>query len=205
VANKISNKYQKPCFALVRGKGKYGGSGRSVFGYNISQNITKNKDLDIDGGGHAEACALSISENDFDEFKNRCFENYQNFLDSGDCVKEPVLNVDFEIDFSSIDYELIDDINKLRPFGNGNDEVTFCTKNVEVVEKKVIGKKKNALRFVLKNSSNALQAIVFNDLKDHYLECFDKCKFIDLVYTLTINEFAGKKSIQIMPIDFKKS
>ena len=204
-ANKISHKYQRPCFALTKYSDRYGGSGRSIFGYDISQNIVQNKDLDITGGGHSEACAMSINKKNFDEFKKRCNDNYLQFLATrSQDDSQPILNVDFEINFCDINFNLINQINQFRPFGQGNDEIKFCTKNIIVLSKQVFGRKKNALKFVLSHNNYELPAICFNELKDYYLEQFNKSTCIDMIYTISINEFAGKRNIQLLPIDFKE-
>ena len=113
------------------------------------------------------------------------------------------MNVDFEINFCDINFKLIDQINQLRPFGQGNDEIKFCTKNINVLSKQVFGRKKNALKFMLSHNNYEIPAICFNELKDYYLEQFDKSTHIDMIYTISVNEFAGKKNIQLLPIDFK--
>ena len=206
IANKIAHKYQRPCFALTYNNGYYGGSGRSIFGYDISRNILNSNDLDINGGGHSEACALRIAKKDLECFKQRCNEDYIKYLDSLERTATiPTLYVDFLISFRDITEKLMTDLEAFRPFGQQNNEILFCSKKVEVLEHKVIGKKKNALRLQLKQLDLILPAICFNELKDYYMNTFSHLSYIDIVYKLTFNEFKGKKTIQLMPIDFKES
>lgn len=204
IANRIADTYMRPCFAVTKNNGRYGGSGRSVYGYNLSQNIFLNNDLDISGGGHSEACAMNIAENDFDEFKKRCNENYLKFLEENEAKEKPMLNIDFLINFKDITFSLLYDINRFRPFGQGNDEIVFCAKNVEILDKKILGKKQNALKFSLAQNEYVFDAICFNAMKDFFISEFDDCRFIDLAFTIELNEFMGRRSIQLMPKDFKK-
>ena len=203
VANQISDKFKKPCFAMIKGKTHSGGSGRSIPGYNLSNVIIQNKDLKISGGGHAEACALSIENSDLKEFKRRCNEDFKKWLETHEYVEDEYL-IDYLINFEDISWTLMDKINLLRPFGNGNKELIFCSKNVEILEKKILGKKKNALKFKFFQNGVTFDGICFNSIMNHFMQEFDNENIINIAYNLSINEFAGRRNIQLMLNNFEK-
>ena len=119
--------------------------------------------------------------------------------DKGDI--SPVIEFLCDIDFEHINYNLLDDIELLAPYGNGNIEPKFCTRNVKVVDYKILGATQNTIKFTLEQNGYKLEAICFNDVKDLYFNIGEPT-LIDIGYTLSYNVWNGRKSIQLMLVDF---
>lgn len=182
IAAKIKEKYNKPVFA-VGGVSTLSGSGRSNE-FPINQIIEKN-DF-IQGGGHAQACGIRFKKEDLNkvqEVADKMFEEYS----------EPIYEVDvIEIDFNIINDRLVETINSMQPFGKGNENPLFITKDVEVINKKVVGKNKNVTQFQLRKNWCTYKGILFNinDIKEG--------DTVDIIYTLEFNEFpTGVFNIQL--------
>jgi single-stranded-DNA-specific exonuclease len=74
------------------------------------------------------------------------------------------MTIDAEINFSDISDNLINEIETLSPFGNGNPEPVFMARDVKVLSSKIVGK--NHRKMVLAQDAgrvqNTFQAIRFN-------------------------------------------
>lgn len=190
VAGNIAEKYQKPCFVLSGGKdGIIKGSGRSVFTYDINSCLQDNKDIILKGGGHEAACGVSLLLDNLEEFRNRCNIHFDKWLMNANVDDlNPTLDITCEIPLSIIDNKLINNIDKLRPYGNGNLEPLFATKNTKVDEVKVVGKNKNVIQMRFSIGNSSVKAVGFKGIKDKYEELGSPNK-LDIVYTVGLNEW----------------
>lgn len=204
IAGNIADKYQKPCFVLGGNK-ELSGSGRSIYNYDISDIINENKDL-VSGGGHSAACGVHLNKNVLYEFKEKCNNHFKEWMKNATIDDlTPTLDIVCQIDIGLIDKRLINNINKLKPYGNGNKEPFFGTKNLEVVNYKVVGKNKNVLQLKLKRGSNKINAVGFGNVKNKYEE-LNYPKNIDVVYTIGLNEWPpGNFQPQLIIKDIKIS
>ncbi|MFW6016209.1 MAG: single-stranded-DNA-specific exonuclease RecJ [bacterium] len=202
IAGNIADKYQKPCFVLG-GNEKLSGSGRSVYTYDINSVVQANKDL-VSGGGHAAACGIALSKENLDQFKSICDNHFAKWLENAtmdDLV--PTIDIVNKIKFDLISERLINNINKLKPYGNGNEEPLFISENVNVDSYKIVGKNKNVLQMTLSQGFNTIAAVGFSSIKDKFdeLNCPNN---IDVVYTIGLNEWPpGCFKPQLMIKDIK--
>lgn len=205
VAGQIAEKYQKPCFALGGNeeKGTLSGSGRSVYGYDINSCIQDNKDI-ASGGGHSAACGVSIKYENLEEFKKRCNEHFNNWLQHATVDDlTPSLDVVCEINPDIIDERLINNINKLKPYGAGNEVPVFATKNLKVEDFKVVGKNQNVLQMKLKKNFKNIKAVGFGDIKNKFEEIGQPLE-VDVLYTVELNEWPeGTFTPQLLIRDIK--
>lgn len=205
IAGRFASKYQKPCFALHEHNGKLSGSGRNVMDYDISKCVSENFDL-VKGGGHTAACGVSLPVDKLEEFKKRCCANYSTWLESATGVEtEPTIHLLAELDFDLIDDNLMRFMSMLEPFGAENPEPKFCTKNVTVNSSKVLGKTKNTVKFTFNQNGKLIDGVCFNDLKDCYVEELKEPTVVDIAYNVSYNYWMGRRTIQLMLVDIKKS
>lgn len=199
LAGNFAQKYQKPCFVLHRHNGKLSGSGRSLFGFDISACVSESFDI-CSGGGHKAACGVHLLEENLEEFKKRCLTKYSSYMKND--FKEPTLYFLCDLPFKYINNKLLDDIELLNPYGNGNREPEFCTFDVVVEDYKILGKTENTIKFLLKQDNILFDAICFNEVKDKYME-LGQPKNVDVAFKLNYNIWNGRKTIQLMLIDIR--
>jgi len=199
LAGNFASKYQKPCFVLHRHEGNLSGSGRSVANFDISSCVSESFDI-CSGGGHKAACGVHLLEENLSEFKNRCNKKYAEYVKDG--AKNPTLYFLCDMRFKYINNHLVDMIDSMNPYGNGNREPQFCTFNVSVEDYKILGKTENTIKFLLKQDEIVFDAICFNEMKDKYME-MNTPKQFDIAFKLNYNVWNGRKTIQLMLIDFK--
>ena len=116
----------------------------------------------------------------------------------------PVLDIDKEINFSDIDFELAQALKKFEPFGEDNEEPVFLTRGLVVEKIKTVGNGSQHLKVFLRGSDGTpkiFEAIGFG-LANQFSELKTGNR-IDAVYNLRLDEWNGNKKIQLRLIDVK--
>lgn len=157
VASSLCELYEKPVFLIsVDENGEGRGSGRSFAGADIFSPLSKCADLLSAFGGHRLAAGISIGKDSVDLFRKRfCGE-----LSGTGPGPEAALEVDCEIDLSSLTDELVSQVGRLAPFGEGNPEPLFLARAVEVKNPRVM--KERHVSFDAWADGASLRCVWFN-------------------------------------------
>lgn len=196
-SGKVTEKYYKPSIVFSVGEKVSRASARSINGFDIIEAI-KETGLILEGGGHPMAAGFSIETTKISEFSLKINEIGNKVLT--DDLLERKLKVDMEIDFKSIDTELVNEIKKFEPTGYGNYSPVFMTKDVEIVETKFVGTEGKHLKLKLSKDNNKIEAIAFGFGTSHKLKAGEK---VDIAYTIEENIWNNKTSIQLKIKDIK--
>lgn len=211
VAGRIREKYNVPAIIMTKGKDMPKGSARSIEEYNIFEELSKCKDLLSKFGGHPMAAGLSVEEENLPLLRQRLIDNCT--LTEDDFT--PKVKIDARLQLESLSEELIKEINILEPFGKGNPSPLFGERGINVSRIWLMGKDKTMLklRCRIQNSYKTIDAICFDkfdSFKEQFIDKYGEEKFmeivdsgtcnfnIDLVYYPSINEYNGKRSVQII-------
>ena len=217
VAGRIKEKYYRPVLLFTDSEdpGSMKGSGRSIEGYNMYDEINKESDLFVKFGGHEMAAGFSIKAENFNSLKRNLNRNST----MGEEVLTPKLRIDVPMPFSYITQKLVNELSVLEPFGKGNEKPVFAQSGVRVKKAVIMGRNKNVLRFSLAmDNGGTIEAVDFtpdviiSNIKEWFgqSECDKMFKglsnnvVLDIAYYPNINEFAGRASIQIMPLAYRK-
>lgn len=167
VAGKLMEMYKRPTFVLTEANGILKGSGRSFGGFDLAFALQRCKDVIIAGGGHEAACGLKLDLDKVEEFRiavNKCHS---------DCLLEPAEDFfDIKEDVDTFDsgdltLKILDEIRKLEPFGEGNEEPVFLLRNVYVCDAMKMGKNGEHLRLtVWGRDKKELKLVAFNAEKE---------------------------------------
>lgn len=209
IAGRIREKYYKPVFVLTKSEEGVKGSGRSIEGYSMYEEMTKTKHLFTKFGGHPMAAGLSLPEENVEEFRREINENCSL---TEEMLTEKIV-IDVPMPLSYITESLIEQLNILEPFGKGNEKPIFADKNIFILGACKIGKQKNMLRLNLLNEQGSrMEAMMFRNCED--FELFLQEKYgeaevekiymgqpnnirIAITYYPSINEFRGNRKIQV--------
>lgn len=215
VAGKIKDHYYKPTlvFSNAKEEGILKGSARSIEGYDIISKLRDFSNLFEKLGGHAMAAGFSIKKENLDTLRNELNKNselvLENFIEK--------VKIDCSLDFKLLNYNIVDELKLLEPYGKANPEPLFGTKDVEIKSISIIGKNKNVIKLVLSQDSIEFSGIIFTNF-DKYIAYLNekfktndiiseqnniKDKFIDILYTPVINEYMNTKSIQLLIKDIR--
>ena len=124
VAGRIRERYCKPTLILTRSEDGAKGSGRSIEAYHMFNALVEVKDLLTKFGGHPMAAGFSLPEDKVDEFRRRLNENAK--LTEEDFI--PKIWIDVAMPFEYINESLIEELELLEPFGQGNEKPQFAQK-----------------------------------------------------------------------------
>lgn len=209
IAGRIREKYYKPVFVLTKSEEGVKGSGRSIEGYSMYEEMTKVKHLFTKFGGHPMAAGLSLPEDKVEDFRREINENCSL---TEETLTEKIV-IDVPMPLSYITESLIEQLNILEPFGKGNEKPVFADKNISILSACKIGKQKNMLRLNLLNEQGStMEAMLFRNCED--FELFLQEKYgeaevekiyrgqpnnirISITYYPSINEFRGNRKMQV--------
>ena len=192
IAGRIREKYNKPVFVLTRGETCVKGSGRSIEGYSMYEELVKCADLMVQFGGHPMAAGLSLEEKNVDVLRRRLNENCT--LTEEDLRPKVVIDVPMPVSY--ITKKLIGEIGLLEPFGKGNTKPLFAQKNLRVLECRVFGKNRNVAKFRLMDESGAgIDGVYFGEAEEFASYVRGKER-ISVTYYPEINRYMGRESIQ---------
>lgn len=209
IAGRIREKYNLPTIILTKAHEGAKGSGRSIEEYNMFEELLKCKDLLGKFGGHPMAAGMSIPSENIDKFREKL--NEVTTLSDEDII--PKVSIDMPLPINKINYKLIDEIALLEPYGKGNPKPNFAVKGLMVKAARILGKNNNVLKLNLTDGYLNIDGIYFGDIEEA-LEII-KNKFgeyeynkmlngqtnmvkIDIVYFPDINEYNGRKSVQLL-------
>lgn len=190
IAGKYTRAYERPSFVMHYDKdtGIYKGSARSVEGFSLHEFFTSHSEHFVAYGGHSLAGGFSIDEKHF-ETVYHCIE--ENLKDVKLCSTTSVLLID-ENDLS---IENIESLSLLEPFGMSNEEPLYLLKEAPVEKLYQLSQGKH-LKLDILFSRVKLSALYFQH--GNLFEQLQNQKTVNLIGTLSINEFRNQKSINFI-------
>jgi single-stranded-DNA-specific exonuclease len=202
VASRVLQQFYRPTF-IVGGDGEvWRGSGRSIAGFDLAAALRECNDLLIRHGGHAMAAGVTIHPDKLDAFRTRLNELARRSLKPEDL--QPPLRLDAEVRLNQINLESLAELEKLKPTGQGNPSVQFCARGITHSRPlQRMGAEKQHVKMwvqqlpVNNNKSEILEAVWWNGGG----ESLPVGKF-DLAFAPAINEFKGRRAVQLKVLDW---
>lgn len=201
ISGRLTEEFYRPSIVLSIGEKFSKASSRSILGFNIIEFIRENSEYLVDAGGHPMAAGFTIETSRIGSFKKNVLKLSEKInMD----LFDRKIKVDIEISFEQITMEFYEKINSLSPFGYGNPEPIFLTKNLQIRNLKKVGKEGKHLKLELEdvNKEKRIMGILFGYDESLDLKNGDK---IDVVYSLSLNEWNGTKKLEIKIRDIKKN
>ena len=196
VAGRLRERYHKPSIVLTPGEEAVKGSGRSIEGYHMFQALTEADDLLLKYGGHPMAAGLSLPEENIEAFRRRLNERARQTMTEKDFVEK--IWIDVAMPFEYISEPFIRELALLEPFGQGNERPQFAQRRLKVRSARVAGKNRNVVMLSLASESGCvMEARWFGD-GDGFMEEMGSRRLMDVIYYPEINEYNGRRSIQII-------
>ena len=210
VAGKVREKYYKPAFVLTDAENGVKGSGRSIEGYHMYEELNKVKRILTKYGGHTLAAGVSMERENVGNFRKML--NIQCALTEKDLTEKVV--IDMELPFQCVTESFVHELEILEPFGKGNTKPVFAGRNIELISGRILGKNKNVLKMQVKDAYQmSMDAMYFGNIED-FLGYLDK-KFgkgtadafltgrssgltLSMTYYPAVNEYMGRKNMQIV-------
>lgn len=170
------------------------GSGRSIEAYSMYEELVKCREyLDV-FGGHPMAAGLSLKEEYVEDFRRKLNENCS--LTEEDLIPKIVIDVPMPISY--INYDLINQLSVLEPFGKGNGKPLFAQKNLRVLKFGIYGKTQNTVKVQLMDENGIqMDGMYWGDVKT-FAEFLKNHSRISVTYYPQINSYMGRDSLQIV-------
>ena len=197
VASKLVEKYYRPIIILTIKDGVASGSARSVEGFNLYLALKANGHLFDKFGGHEMAAGMSLQEKNIEALEKGLNLYADEHMEKD--VLIPKLKVDMVMKMEDIGLELIEEIQKMEPFGMGNPEPTFICEG-PIHHMKKIGKDQTHLSLEL-GMNPKIRGVGFS--LGEVTEWMDDGQLVECVCSLEINEWNQRKSPQMMVKDIR--
>jgi len=204
VAGRLKEKLHRPCIVFAKGsedeslnmeQQEIKGSARSIPGLHIRDLLehidSQHPNLIIKFGGHAMAAGLSIKQQDFDTFQRLFNELAGKWLKTEDL--QSIILSDGELDINHLTLTFAEQLRDAGPWGQNFPEPLFDD-TFKLVQQRIVGEKH--LKLVVEKQGEVFDGIAFNvDVK---LWPNAHAKQVHLAYKLDVNEFRGKRNVQLM-------
>ena len=199
VAAKMAERYLLPTIIVSIGEDGVGrGSCRSFGPFGIYGALDFCRDLLESYGGHEMAAGVTIAEHNIDDFRRRIKEYYRDNIKS---TQKPGLKLDFEVEKPELLSETnIDALMSLEPFGSGNPPPCLCIRDAKLVQKASVGGGKHT-RLRIEKSGKQLDGIYFSMAPEDLGA--DEGDFVDIAFEPQINEFRGRRDVQLLVLDIQ--
>jgi len=197
VASRLVERYHRPTvlIALENARGK--GSARSIGGFHLFRALQNCQDFLAGFGGHEFAAGLTIDAGQIDGFTEALEKTAREWLDEEALL--PSIAHDGEVLLEELTRERVEEMAVLAPFGIGNPEPAFVSSGVRAQQIQVVGE--NHLRFTARQDGYSQPCIAFG-MASRQGELQGE---LDLLFTPAINNWRGRKTVQLRIRDFRSS
>ncbi len=198
IAGRLRERYYKPVFVLTKGEEWIKGSGRSIEGYSMFDELVKSKEYLVKFGGHPMAAGLSLKEEDIEPF--RISLNQKQQMTEEDFTEK--IWIDTRLPFGYITEELVEQFALLMPFGKGNEKPVFAERHVKLLHRQVLGAKRNVVRMLLESDNVRLEGVWFGE-GDLFLEETEGVEYMSILFLPEINTFRGNQTLQLRISEYR--
>lgn len=196
VASRLVRAYYRPCLVLARDiSGMMCGSGRSVPGVNLVKVLTKCSDLLVRYGGHPMAAGLSVEPHAVGKLRKALNHAVSQTLTPTDMC--PQLTISGESTFREIVHGFLNELDLLRPFGQGNPEPVFYTRGA-LPDKVLPAGRAHTRGQVVDPRGDIIDFIAFGVLP----EDLPPAPW-DIAYRAQINNYRGRSTPQVQILDIR--
>ena len=194
VASKLVEKYKKPVFIIGERGEEATGSARSFGDFSAADAVRAADDIIIKGGGHGAAAGVTLETEKIGDFRRRVNEFYDSLqLTNQERYLLPRADVEID-DFSEVDEELVANLAKMEPFGNGNPEPVLKITRASVLSMRRMGADGQHVKLTLRDKNGtALQMLAFNAPEEFFCEPGDT---VAAWFQPTINEWQGARTVE---------
>lgn len=194
VASKLVEKYKKPVFIIGERGEEATGSARSFGDFSAADAVRAAEDIIIKGGGHGAAAGVTLATEKIGDFRRRVNEFYDSLqLTNQERYLLPRADVEID-DFSEIDEELVENLAKMEPFGNGNPEPVVKITTASVSSVRRMGADGRHVKLALRDKNGkVLQMLTFNAPEEFFREPGDE---VSAWFQPTVNEWQGVRTVE---------
>lgn len=198
VASRVLQEFYRPTFIIGGEGGEWRGSGRSIAGFDLAAALRECDDLLIRHGGHAMAAGVTIHPDNLDTFRARLNEIARRTFKPQDL--QPPLRLDAEVALKEISLAMLAELDRLKPTGMGNAAVQLFARGVTQSRPLMrMGADKQHVKMWVTDGGGVTHECVWWGAGK---ESLPVGKF-DLAFAPQVNEFNGKRAVQLKVLDWR--
>ena len=200
VASRLVERYDRPALLIATSEGNLArGSARSVAGVHFTEALATQADLLANFGGHAMAAGLALSPENIPALRRGLSRAV--LAQRGERPAQPTLHIDGYLALADLSLKLVAELRRLAPFGAGNPALTLATRDVTVQSHSKLGRNGDHQQLVVEDAAGTAQRVLWwrsaaADLPEGRF---------DLAYTVGVNTFRGKRSLQVTWVDARQA
>ena len=204
VASRLIDFYYRPTVICTKSNGLITGSARSIPDFNLYEAIEKCQSLLESFGGHTYAAGLTLKEENLEAF----VEKFESVVDSmiTDDIMVPRIDVDEALTLSDITPKFFKCLEMFEPFGPGNMAPVFvCRGLTDSGQSQLVGQMREHLKLTVVDESvnRPMSAIAFK--QSEHFDAIHRGEKFDICFSLEMNTFRGKETLQLKVHDIKMS
>ena len=196
VAGRLAERYNRPTILIATPPGELGrGSARSVEGCSISAAIGAHEEMLESFGGHPMAAGLSIDPELIPEFRRALSRTVLETC--GEATQRATLQVDGYLPLSDLSLDLVEQIERLAPFGAGNPPLTLASKELSLMSHAPVGRTGEHLQLVVGDEAGTAQKVIWWRGAG---EPLPEGRF-DLAYAVRASNYRGQRGVEVTWVD----
>ena len=197
VAGRLLEELQQPIIVLSIQDGLAKGSARSVEAVDIFQALNDHRDLFVAFGGHSGAAGMTLQVENLEALSDVLVAFIQD--NQLDLTQKPSLVLDEELNLAELSLESVKSLEKLAPFGMNFAKPIFFLRGVQVESARTMGQDNAHLKLRLLKDGVNVDLVAFG--QGHLAQEFSQLKNLELAVHLSVNQWNGHRTIQLMLVD----
>lgn len=200
VASKLAEEFCRPAVLISLNGSEGQGSARSVQHLPMHEALSRCQEHLISHGGHAMAGGLRIKSSQVTAFTEAFVDHANRTLTAVDL--QPQVRLEGQVDLAELTEPVVNDLKRLGPFGQGNPRPRWATSEVELQgEPRIVGQSGEHMQLTVRQGRIVRRGIAFGLAKhEQALRDYRRCR---LAFEPIINEFNGRRSVELQVIDFQ--
>ena len=177
------------------------GSGRSVPGLALHEALESCGEHLLSHGGHKAAAGFKLRAEHIDAFRQSFCACAARAFPTG--TPAPKLTLDAEVPLAALTTKLVQDLDRLEPYGADNREPLFLAGELQIEgEPRKVGQGERHLSFRVRQGRTALKAIAFG-MGERVGELMAAGGACCLAFTPKINDWMGRLNVDLVVSDFQ--
>jgi single-stranded-DNA-specific exonuclease len=207
-ATRVVERYHRPALVFSCEDGEAHGSGRSIHAFHLLEALEACPELFTRFGGHAHAVGCSLPAERLPELRSRLDAFARQRLTPADFI--PVLECDDDVALENVDDTLWEALQKLEPYGAGNPQPVFVSRQAKLVRAPKILKEKHLKMRVIPEVSDgrwrkAHEVVGWRMAERSMQESLVLGDVLDIAFTLDYNDHPDFGGLQLTLADFIRS
>lgn len=198
LAGKLTEKQSRPAIVVSNRSDVCKGSARSIDGFDITSFLRQDGDLFESLGGHPGAAGFSIKKTNYVKWQKK----FDKRLKDLKIKTKKTWIAEAQMKLSALKLENYKIIEKLRPYGIGNDKPLFLFEKLKVIESRLVGGDQRHLKLKVDDPQTvAIESVGANGIafgKGFLKKTIDSAETVNMLAYVNLNEWMGKKSVELL-------